>query len=89
MEGKKTQGRKKIEIKMIKNENARRITFSKHQTGLFKKAKITIIVFSFGGKAFSFGHPSVGSVINWFLSENHHPTAQTSRHLGTRHEARL
>ncbi|CAK9139238.1 unnamed protein product [Ilex paraguariensis] len=98
MEGKQTQGRKKIEMKMIKNENSRRITFSKRRTGLFKKAselstlcgvEIAIIVFSLGGKAFSFGHPSVGTVINRFLSENHHPTEQTTRHLGTHREARL
>lgn len=79
MARRKTQGRKKIEMKKIESEDARRITFSKRRNGLFKKAselstlcgvQIAIIVYSIGGKAFSFGHPSVESVINRFENEN-------------------
>ncbi|KAL2475052.1 Agamous-like MADS-box protein AGL62 [Abeliophyllum distichum] len=76
---KKTQGRKKVEIKLIPNENARRITFSKRRNGLFKKAtelstlcgaNVGIVVFSLRGKAYSFGHPNVESVLSRFMHEN-------------------
>ncbi|KAB1221360.1 Agamous-like MADS-box protein AGL61 [Morella rubra] len=70
-------GRRKIEMKMVKDNNCRQVTFSKRRTGLFKKANelatlcgadVAIVVFSPGGKPFSFGHPSVGSVSDRFLS---------------------
>ncbi|KAM7524970.1 hypothetical protein LguiA_014872 [Lonicera macranthoides] len=79
MDTKKSRGRRKIEMKMISNKNARRITFSKRRNGLFKKAseltilcgtEILIIVFSMGGKVFSFGHPSVEHVLSRFLDES-------------------
>ncbi|KAF8404800.1 hypothetical protein HHK36_009689 [Tetracentron sinense] len=76
---KTSMGRQKIEIKKINKENTRQVTFSKRRTGLFKKAselcilcgaEIAIIVFSPAGKAFSFGHPSVDSVVDRFLTRN-------------------
>ncbi|KAL2513505.1 MADS-box domain-containing protein [Forsythia ovata] len=72
---KKTQGRKKIEIKKIEKLSNRQVTFSKRRVGLFQKAselcaqsgaEIAIIVHSIGKRVFSFGHPSVDSVINRF-----------------------
>ncbi|GAU37953.1 hypothetical protein TSUD_269680 [Trifolium subterraneum] len=75
--GKKTQGRKKIEIKKINNESDLKVTFSKRRSGLFKKAielftfcgaYFALIVFSPSGKAFSFGHPDVYTIIDRFLS---------------------
>ncbi|XP_057465244.1 agamous-like MADS-box protein AGL29 [Actinidia eriantha] len=66
-------------MKMIANENARRITFSKRRQGLFKKASelstlcgvdVAIVLFSLGGKAFSFGSPNVDSIVDRFLSHN-------------------
>ncbi|KAI4304467.1 hypothetical protein MLD38_039972 [Melastoma candidum] len=70
-------GRRKIEIEMVKDGSTRQVTFSKRRTGLFKKAnelatlcavQIVIIVFSPGGKPFSFGHPDVEPVISRFLN---------------------
>ncbi|KAL2494560.1 Agamous-like MADS-box protein AGL62 [Forsythia ovata] len=84
---KKTQGRKKVEIKLISNENARRITFSKRRNGLFKKAtelstlcgaNVGIVVFSLRGKAYSFGHPNVESVMSRFMHENPNSNASDS-----------
>ncbi|KAL6339076.1 hypothetical protein AAG906_024227 [Vitis piasezkii] len=73
MERKTNAGRKKIEMKLISASDARQVTFSKRRSGLFKKAselatlcdsETAVIAFSPGGKAFSFGHPSVEAVIN-------------------------
>ena len=72
-------GRKKIEIKRIESEEARQVCFSKRRKGLFKKlnelsimcgSKVAAVVFSPGGKAFSFGHPSVDSVLDRFCTSN-------------------
>ncbi|KAJ1288660.1 hypothetical protein BS78_02G104700 [Paspalum vaginatum] len=77
VKGKETMGRKKIEIKPIENEQARRVCFSKRRQGLFKKASelstlcgamVGCIVFSISGTCFSFGHPSVDDVVNRFLN---------------------
>ncbi|KAL8488959.1 hypothetical protein ACS0TY_025029 [Phlomoides rotata] len=74
---KKTQGRRKIEIKKIQNKASLNVTFSKRRTGLFNKAselallcgaQIAILVQSPVGKIFSFGHPSVDSLIHPLLS---------------------
>ncbi|KAG6416690.1 hypothetical protein SASPL_124126 [Salvia splendens] len=79
---KKSQGRRKIEMKLIEDENARTVTFSKRRAGLFKKAtelsvlcgtQIALIIFSLGGRAYSFGHPDVESIIGRFFNKN--PTA--------------
>ncbi|XP_019435910.1 PREDICTED: agamous-like MADS-box protein AGL29 [Lupinus angustifolius] len=71
-------GRRKIEIKMVKDTNTRQVTFSKRRTGLFKKAnelsilcgtEVAIVVFSPGNKPYSFGHPDVQSVAAKFLEQ--------------------
>ncbi|KAJ9153203.1 hypothetical protein P3X46_026668 [Hevea brasiliensis] len=71
-------GRRKIEMKMVKDSNSRQVTFSKRRSGIFKKAhelatlcaaQIAIVVFSPGGKPFSFGHPSVEPVVERFLND--------------------
>lgn len=79
---KKSKGRQKIEMMKMKNESNLQVTFSKRRSGLFKKvselctlcgAEIAIIVFSPGRKVFSFGHPSVESVLDRFLHNNPPP----------------
>ncbi|XP_051125208.1 agamous-like MADS-box protein AGL29 [Andrographis paniculata] len=77
--GKKTKGRQKIEMKLVADDNARRITFTKRRGGLFKKAmelsalcgaEVAIVVLSAAGKAYSFGHPCVDSVVGRFTDQN-------------------
>ncbi|KAL0407485.1 UNVERIFIED_CONTAM: Agamous-like MADS-box protein [Sesamum latifolium] len=72
---KKTMGRRKIEMKKIEKKTNLQVTFSKRRTGLFKKAgelsvlcgaEIAILVQSPAGKIFSFGNPSVESVLGRF-----------------------
>lgn len=84
---KKSQGRRKIEMKLITDENARTVTFSKRRAGLFKKAtelsvlcgtQIALIIFSLGGRAYSFGHPDVQSIIRRFSNRNPVPNPQES-----------
>lgn len=74
---KKTQGRKKIEIKKITDDSSRQVTFSKRRTGVFNKAselcvltgaEAAIIVKSPGDRVFAFGHPSVDSVVDKYLA---------------------
>ncbi|XP_068644944.1 agamous-like MADS-box protein AGL29 [Aristolochia californica] len=81
-------GRQKIEIKKIENSDALQVCFSKRRSGLFKKAselcilcgvEIAIIVFSPAGKVFSFGHPSVDSVIDLFLFQTNNGSHSFSR----------
>ncbi|XP_057248264.1 agamous-like MADS-box protein AGL62 [Beta vulgaris subsp. vulgaris] len=71
--------------RMEKDSN-RQVTFSKRRCGLFKKAselctlcgaEATIIVFSPGRKAFSFGHPSVETIINRFLISSFSSTSDS------------
>lgn len=66
-------------MKKMINESNLQVTFSKRRYGLFKKAselctlsgaKILMIVFSPGGKVFSFGHPNVKDLICRFPSHN-------------------
>jgi hypothetical protein len=68
-------GRQKIEIRRIESDEARQVCFSKRRAGLFKKASelstlcgadVAAVVFSPAGKAFSFGHPSVDSILDRF-----------------------
>ena len=77
-------GRRKIEIKMVKDANTRQVTFSKRRTGLFKKAnelsilcgsEVAIVVFSPGSKPYSFGHPGVDAVAAKFLNQDPKPDA--------------
>ncbi|KAM3377376.1 hypothetical protein P3S68_009789 [Capsicum galapagoense] len=75
---KKTQGRRKIAIKPIDNQNSRHVTFSKRRSGLFKKAselciltgaEIVILVQSLKRqRLFTFGHPSADAVIDRYLT---------------------
>ncbi|KAF8031094.1 hypothetical protein BT93_D0322 [Corymbia citriodora subsp. variegata] len=89
-------GRRKIEIVMVTDSGTRQVTFSKRRTGLFKKAnelailcavQIAIIVFSPGGKPFSFGHPNVESVIHRFLNQEKTPDDGTSKDDESRDES--
>lgn len=75
-EKKKTQGKKKIEIKKIESLSRRQVAFSKRRLGLFKKAselcvlcgaEIAIIVQSLGKHFYSFGHNSTDAVIDRYL----------------------
>ncbi|MBA0565512.1 hypothetical protein Golob_010381, partial [Gossypium lobatum] len=77
--GKKTRGKQKIEIKIIKNEDDRLISFSKRRIGIYKKisklsticgGEILFIIFLPAGKPYSFDHPSVESVAKRFLNPN-------------------
>ncbi|KAF5192518.1 Agamous-like mads-box protein agl62 [Thalictrum thalictroides] len=74
---KSSKGRQKIEIKRINDEATRQVTFSKRRSGVFKKAselsilcgvKLCVIVFSPGGKPYTFGHPNIESIIDGVLS---------------------
>ncbi|CAK8578167.1 unnamed protein product [Lathyrus sativus] len=71
-------GRKKIEMKLLKNKEARNVTFSKRRHGLFKKAsdlsilcgaRVGLLGFSPGGNPFTFGSPSFQAVIDEYLHE--------------------
>ncbi|XP_021763782.1 agamous-like MADS-box protein AGL29 [Chenopodium quinoa] len=72
-------GRRKLEMKKIEKSSSRLVTFSKRRSGAFKKAnelstlcgaEIAIIVFSPGGKPFSFGKPNIETVVNRFQNRN-------------------
>ncbi|CAD6332800.1 unnamed protein product [Miscanthus lutarioriparius] len=78
-----SMGRQKIEIRRIESDEARQVCFSKRRAGLFKKASelsilcgadVAAVVFSPAGKAFSFGHPSVESVVERFLASSSSPS---------------
>lgn len=71
-----TGGRRKIPIRKISDKQALQVTFSKRRKGLFKKAseisvlcgaQVGSIVFSPGGKPYTFGSPSLDHVIDRFL----------------------
>lgn len=71
-----SQGRRKIEIKRREGVEGRRVTFTKRRSGLFDKAaelcllcgaKVAIVTFSEGGKAFCFGCPELESVLEGYL----------------------
>ncbi|KAF9599812.1 hypothetical protein IFM89_001758 [Coptis chinensis] len=72
----KGTGRKKIEMQMIENMDARNVAFSKRRKSVFRKASelatlcgihVAVVVFSPGKNAYSFGHPSVDDVLDRFL----------------------
>ncbi|CAO2192664.1 unnamed protein product [Urochloa humidicola] len=74
---KPSMGRRKIEMKRIEHDEARKVCFCKRREGMFKKASelsvlcgamVAIVAFSPTGKAFSFGSPSFKAVINRFLT---------------------
>lgn len=72
-----TKGRQKVEIKGIKEENKRQVTFSKRKLGLFNKAaelnvltgaEVVAIVFSKHQKLYSFVTPGSKYLLNWSTS---------------------
>lgn len=80
-----SKGRQKIEIKKIEKEEARQICFSKRKAGIFKKAnelailcgaEVGIVTFSPAGRAFSFGHPNIHSLINRYLPSGNPSTTE-------------
>jgi len=84
---KPTMGRQKIKIEKIAKKSHLQVTFSKRRAGLFKKASelstlcgvdIAMIVFSPAQKAFSFGHPSVDSMMHRFLNGSPPPPPPSS-----------
>lgn len=75
---KPSRGRQRIEIRRRENVEERRVTFTKRRTGLFDKAaelcvlcgaKVVIVTFSEGRKAFCFGNPEPDLVIDGYLRE--------------------
>ncbi|CAA7013758.1 unnamed protein product [Microthlaspi erraticum] len=71
-------GRRKIKMEMVQDMNTRQVTFSKRRTGLFKKAselatlcnaELGIVVFSPGGKPYSYGKPNLEAVTERFMRE--------------------
>ncbi|KAK4721464.1 hypothetical protein R3W88_011697 [Solanum pinnatisectum] len=66
----------------MKNARNLGVTSSKRRVGLFKKAselcmlcgaEIAIVIFSQDGKVFSFGHPSMDTLVERFLGRNFPP----------------
>ncbi|XP_043714472.1 agamous-like MADS-box protein AGL62 [Telopea speciosissima] len=87
-------GRRRIEMKKIDNENYLHVTFSKRRPVLFNMAselsivcgaEIAILVFSPWGNLYSFGSPSVTSVVDKFLNQHGQPSVATS----ATHRARI
>lgn len=96
--GRQSKGRRKLEIVKISKESNLLVTFSKRRYGVFKKAselsilcgaEITIIVFSPTMKVFSFGHPSVETVIDRFLYGNSTQTSGVLQLVQTHRNARV
>ncbi|KAK2390857.1 agamous MADS-box protein AGL62 [Trifolium repens] len=76
--GRKTQGRRKIEMKRMTNDSNMHVTFSKRRSELLKKASelstlcgvnVSLVVLSPGGEIFSFGHPNVDTIVDRYLSQ--------------------
>ncbi|XP_015072588.1 agamous-like MADS-box protein AGL62 [Solanum pennellii] len=73
------KGRQRVDMVKITNGRNLGVTFSKRRAGLYKKAcelcmlcgaEIAIVIFSPEGKIFSFGHPSVETLVERFLGRN-------------------
>ncbi|KAE8698804.1 hypothetical protein F3Y22_tig00110597pilonHSYRG00879 [Hibiscus syriacus] len=84
---KKTLGRQRDEMKKMTNETHLLVSFSKLKAGLLKKAseistlrgaELAIVIFSPSQKAFSFGNPTVDTVIDRYLNRNPPDTSGTS-----------
>ncbi|CAK9167874.1 unnamed protein product [Ilex paraguariensis] len=95
MAKKPSMGRQKIKIAKIQIKNHLQVTFSKRRSGLFKKAselctlcgvEIAIIVFSPAGKAFSFGHPYVESIVDRLLTRNPPPNSNALHFVEEAHQ---
>jgi hypothetical protein len=83
-----SMGRKKTASTKIQTKSHLQVTFSKRRSGVFKKAselctlcgaEIAMIVFSPGNKVFSFGHPTVESILDRFLSSGNPPPEYYSK----------
>ena len=83
---------------MVKNSTSRQVTFSKRRSGLFKKAnelatlcaaQVAIVVFSPGGKPFSFGHPSVEAVAKRFLNQDAKPKVSIPDQVESQQESNV
>ncbi|XP_070019520.1 agamous-like MADS-box protein AGL62 [Nicotiana sylvestris] len=70
--GRKSNGRKKIDMVKIQNERNLQASFSRRHAGLFKKAselctlsgaEVALVGFSLGNKVYSFGHPYMDLVM--------------------------
>ncbi|KAG6530012.1 agamous-like MADS-box protein AGL62 [Zingiber officinale] len=100
---KTSRGRQRIAMEAIENAAARKVCFSKRRAVVFKKAaelsvlcgaEIAVLAFSPSGKPFSFGHPSVDSVLARFFSAwpappRHHPLAGALLQALGRQESQL
>lgn len=98
MTPKKSKGRQKIQMMKMEKESNLMVTFSKRRSGLFKKAselcilcgaEIAIVVFSPGKKVFSFGHPSVETIVDRFLTHNPPPNSSTSKFVEAHRNANI
>ncbi|KAM0037636.1 putative transcription factor MADS-type1 family [Helianthus debilis subsp. tardiflorus] len=87
MTPKKGNGRRKIKMEKMENENNLYVIFAKRRPTLFQKAselcilcgaEIAIIVFSPRGKLYSFGHPSVEMIGDRFLTHTSQPSSSNS-----------
>ncbi|XP_004504915.1 agamous-like MADS-box protein AGL29 [Cicer arietinum] len=85
-------GRKKIDIKFVRNRDCRNVTFSKRKNGLIKKAselsilcgsRIGLSGYTPGGNLFAFGSPTFEVVTNEFLNEeNYQLGGESSKQIG-------
>ncbi|XP_056695336.1 agamous-like MADS-box protein AGL29 [Spinacia oleracea] len=78
---KKTKGKSKVPMELIRDPKSRFVSFSKREKGLFKKLdflsssfpsdiEMVAIVFSPTGKPFSFGCPSTEAITACFLGRD-------------------
>ena len=82
----RSKGRGKVEMAKMSKESNLLVTFSKRRVGLSKKAselstlcdaETAVIAFSPGEKVYSFGHPSVDTIVDRFLTQNPVPIDST------------
>ncbi|KAK1421223.1 hypothetical protein QVD17_23400 [Tagetes erecta] len=95
---KRSKGRQKIQMTKMEKESNLLVTFSKRRSGVFKKAselsilcgvEIAIIVFSPGKKVFSFGHPSVETIVDRFLAQNPPPNSTATQFMEVHRNANI
>ncbi|KAL9683113.1 hypothetical protein QQ045_014929 [Rhodiola kirilowii] len=89
-ERKTKKGRGKVKMMKMEKPSNLLVTFSKRKYGLFKKAneictlcgaECAVVVFSPAGKVFSFGHPSVDTVVDQYLNGNLDPVPLGEPHI--------
>ncbi|KAK2382380.1 agamous MADS-box protein AGL62 [Trifolium repens] len=94
----KTQGRRKIEIKRMTNDSNMQVTFLKRHSELLMKASelstlcgatVSLVVLSPGGEVFSFGHPNVDTIIDRYLSHLPSQNNGTVRFIEAQHNANV